>query len=64
MTKCKGLTGLLYGHIFTTYTLNQPTYPLDFNGSISNDEVLKYLEYNTRKQEIRCSRCGVKPDDK
>lgn len=65
MSVCKGLFGKWYGHEYESYLLKKRIPGHAGETKLYNPEhVIPYLEALRDHYEIRCKRCGGKPDDK
>lgn len=62
MTDCKGLFGKLFGHEYDQYLITSGvSLALFMELPIEIQE--KYLDHLISRWELRCKRCGAKPDE-
>lgn len=63
MTDCKGLFGKWFGHKFEKYQIRGRFDPMYIYSTVNNEPNNLTRTIPIPCFEIRCKRCGVKPDE-
>lgn len=65
MTECCGIFGKWFGHKFKKYNIRKRSNLTDYYEAkyISIDELYTLINSSREIYEIRCKRCGAKPDE-